>query len=243
MEFIRGLRYLVLAVRPNQMATLIPVIISTLLLTIMNSSEVVKLPITDVTFVLTFSLGLQSIISRYVIFESECNGYSEHLGTLKNPIRLSSFFGPFIATLFISMAKYILAIVLIFALIATNMYEFDLVATSFHIILCALLLDPIIAIIWNYEHYDDILDFFTYITGYLSILLIGVGANSTEGWIAQKSVVIYIFFLAYILLNARLTFFREVAFQERIGIRVFAPFIFAFLFAVLQNLTDFLTQL
>jgi hypothetical protein len=113
----------------------------------------------------------------------------------------------------------------------------------FHVTLVSLLLDPLMSLFWEHEYYESIPERLTYISGYLSILLMGIAGTITNIGGKFEGDILYISLLSYVLLNARLVFFLEIALKEKTGIRVFSPFIIAFLFNFIQHIPIFLEQL
>ena len=197
----------------------------------------------DLTFILTFGLLFQSILSSHFFLGDEIRAYSEDLGKLSKPLFLSSIFGPVISTALIWSCKYLVGVILILAWWATGTYEVEIWNTLCHVILISLLLDPLMSLFWEHEYYESIPERLTYISGYLSILLMGIAGTITNIGEKFEGDILYISLLSYVLLNARLVFFLEIALKEKTGIRVFSPFIIAFLFNFIQHIPIFLEQL
>ena len=197
----------------------------------------------DLTFILTFSLLFQSILASHFFLGEEIRAYSENLGKLSKPLFLSSVFGPAISTAVIWSGKYLIGVILILTWWGTGTYDFEMWNTFFHIILISLLLDPLMSLFWEHEYYESIPERLTYISGYLSIVLMGIAGTITNLGEEFAGDILYIALLSYVLLNARLVFFLEIALKEKTGIRVFSPFIIAFLFNFIQHLPVFLEQL
>ena len=227
---------------PRHSAVFFPIILSSVLFLVVTLLFE-ELPITKLTFILTFSLLFQSALASHFLLREEILTYSEGLGKLSKPLFLSSIFGPTISTVIIWSGKYLFGLSLILAWWSTGTYEFEMWNLLFHVILISLLLDPLMSLFWEHEYYESIPERLTYISGYLSILLMGIAGTITNIGGKFDGDILYISLLSYVLLNARLVFFLEIALKEKTGIRVFSPFIIAFLFNFIQHIPIFLEQL
>ena len=161
---------------------------------------------------------------------------SRRLGNNYKLINISSIIGPLLTTLCVFFLPFAIsaAIILPACIFTSFMSIFSVIEIIVIWITLSLLFDPMTSVIIESDFSDAVAICF----GYMSIILVGVGAipSASEGIIFQ-------FLLCIALLNVRSAFLLEFVFKQRTGLTAFAPSIVALFLTMIPNLTKIMRHL
>jgi len=224
--------------RTRLLATILPLPIS---LFLANSDYFVIENVSSLLMAVFISLLFQELFCRYFFFKEENMDMSRRLGEVERLIQYSSQYGPIFVSILVLFSPFL------FAAIFLSIIEFiapgglDLTIGGW-VILClslGLLIDPLIPTFLESSVSESV----TYLTGYLSIVLIGFGAiSNVDIGLFQKEISDQ-FLICIALLNVRITYTVELGYKHRPSITSFAPSVVALFVAVAPNILEIFPRL
>jgi hypothetical protein len=185
---------------------------------------------------LVTSLVVQEVLCRCLLFKDENQDFSRRLGGSEKLITISSHFGPLLTSIMILLAPFIVAAIFLsfVAFIVPEILNLSVIGWLFLFISLGLLLDPLTS-----PFVESTLSAAAVASGgYLSVILIGIGAASlvTDNLIFQL-------LICLALLNVRITFMLEFGYKKHTDITSFAPSVLALFFAMIPNLQSIIVRL
>jgi hypothetical protein len=198
---------------------------------------------TRFTMVLFISLLFQTLLVRYIpfLYKDDIYTYSESLAKYEVVEILDAKFGNFFTALFIYFANYFMGMTLIGISVFFGFLNFELPTLILLSLTLAFMLDPIIAFVLRSPKSISVIaiEIWPVLTGYIAVLLIGVGAIPVEVIEGGR----YPYLIALCWMSARMAFIVNFAFDRKQDILVFGPSIFALFLAVGPNLILITNQL
>jgi hypothetical protein len=198
---------------------------------------------TRFTMVLFISLLFQTLLVRYIpfLYKDDIYTYSESLAKYEVVQILDAKFGNFFTALFIYFANYFMGMTLIGISVFFGFLNFELPTLILLSLTLAFMLDPIIAFVLRSPKSISVIaiEIWPVLTGYIAVLLIGVGAIPVEVIEGGR----YPYLIALCWMSARMAFIVNFAFDRKQDILVFGPSIFALFLAVGPNLILITNQL
>ncbi len=190
----------------------------------------------DPLAVLAISLVIHEFLLSYFFFSDQSRSFSRRLASNEVIILIKSKIGRFATTALCILLPFIIsASVLIsvsFVVKGSTLDALDYWSNGYQrflmmVILLGLLIDPVAYIFFEKNFGDS----WTYIFGYLSILMVAIGSVS-----GRSGESIFLVALLVALLNVRQTFVFHFHYNEDNGISFLAPSMFALFVALLPNL-------
>ena len=198
---------------------------------------------TRFTMVLFISLLFQTLLVRYIpfLYKDDIYTYSESLAKYEVVEILDAKFGNFFTALLIYFANYFMGMTLIGISVFFGFLNFELPTLILLSLTLAFMLDPIIAFVLRSPKSISVIaiEIWPVLTGYIAVLLIGVGAIPVEVIEGGR----YPYLIALCWMSARMAFIVNFAFDRKQDILVFGPSIFALFLAVGPNLILITNQL
>jgi hypothetical protein len=220
------------------LATLLPVPLAL----IIANTQIISIEGTSSLLVaLFFSLIVQEILCHFVFFKEQNVDLSRRLGGVEKLTTLSSKITPFFTSLFVLIFPFIVSgvFLLIVASVAADFLDLSNTGWIFLWISLGLLIDPLTATFVE----STISNAITASAGYLSIILIGIGAVSTVSISLFNAEILSQLLICLALLNVRITYMVEFGYKKNMDITSFAPSIAALFVAMLPNLQAIVGQL
>jgi len=181
-------------------------------------------------------LVTQELLMRYWLYPDFNQDISRRLGNNYKLINISSIIGPILTTLSVCFLPFAISAAIIMTLFkfTSIMITFNMAEIIITWIILSLLFDPMTSVIIE----SNLSDVVSICFGYLSIILVGVGAipSTSEGIMFQ-------FLLCIALLNLRSAFLLEFGYKQRIGLTAFAPGFVALFLTLIPNLSLILRHL
>ena len=220
------------------LATLLPV---PLALIIANAQIIPLEGVSSLLVALSVSLVVQEILCYFVFFKEQNVDLSRRLGAVEKLTRLSSKISPFLTSLLVLMSPFIVSgiFLLLVASVAADYLNLGNTGWILLWISLGLLIDPLTATFVESTFPEAI----TASTGYLSIILIGIGAVSTVSISLFDTEILSQLLICLALLNVRITYMVEFGYKKHMDITSFAPSIAALFVAMLPNLQDIIGKL
>lgn len=175
-------------------------------------------------------LVTQELLMRYWLYPDLNQDISRRLGNNYKLINISSIIGPILTALSVFFLPFAISATIILSVLkfTSIMITFSMAEIIVIWIILSLLFDPMTSVIIE----SDLSDIVSICFGYLSIILVGVGAipSTSEGIIFQ-------FLLCFALLNLRSAFLLEFGYKQRMGLTAFAPGFVALFLTLIPNLS------
>ena len=220
------------------LATVIPLPIS---LAIANSNLSQLEGVSTLLVAVFMSLVIQEIICRYILFKEENMEMSRRLGEVESLIQFSSQFGPFLASTMVLLAPFFLSAIFLtlIEIIAPGGLNLGMVGWALLCISLGLLIDPLTSTFLE----SNIPDSFNFLTLYVSIVLLSLGAVSNYDIGLSNSEISNQILICIALLNVRISTTVELGYNLRVSISSFTPSILALFAAMVTNLDQILPML
>ena len=225
-------------VKTRLLATILPLPFS---LFIANSEYFSIEGVSSLLSAVFISLLLQEIFCRYLFFKEENMDLSRRLGEIESLISFSSRFGAFFTSILVFIGPFLISIIflLLIEIIAPRGLNLNYLGWIFLSLSLGLLIDPLTPTFLEKSFSESV----TYLTGYLSVVLIGFGAISDIDIGLFSSEISDQFLICIALLNVRITYTVELGYRHQASITSFAPSVVALFFAVAPNLFEIITRL
>jgi hypothetical protein len=191
--------------------------------------------ISSLLMALFISLFFQELFMRF-LFQDENQILSRRLGNSETLMKFSSMTAPIIVAICVFFIPFILSVILLIAIHFSTPFisTFSILELGLIWFSLGLLLDPLTSAIIEL----DLSESATVCLGYLSIVLVGIGAIplASDGIIFQ-------FLLCLALLNVRAAFMLEFGYKHQTSLAAFAPSVVALFIAMIPNLTLLIDRL
>ena len=220
------------------LATLLPVPLAL----IVANTDIFSIEGTSALLIALFiSLVVQEILCHFIFFKEQNVEMSMRLGGVEKLTNLSSRFSPFIASLMVFFFPFVVSGFFLLSVASVASEHVDLSNTGWILlwISLGLLIDPLTATFVETSFSEAI----TASAGYLSIILIGIGAVSTISFAQFDAQILSQLLICLALLNVRITYMVEFGYKKHMDITSFAPSIAALFVAMVPNIQEIIGRL
>jgi hypothetical protein len=182
------------------------------------------------------SLVVQEMLCRYLLFKDENQDFSRRLGGSEKLITISSQFSPLLTSMMVLLSPFIVSAIFLSSITfaAPEILNLSVTGWLFLCLSLGLLFDPLTSTFVESTLSEAVVAS----TGYLSVILIGIGAASLV-----SDDFIYQLLICLALLNIRITFMLEFGYKRHTDITSFAPSVLALFFAMIPNLQSIIDRL